>query len=82
MYISFENDTSKLLVTFSVNFVADTKIIFSYDFGAPCNMCVYFENVLGKESEILVLTILYIFSIYFQNKFSYTTVYQKTITSL
>ena len=57
MYISFKNDTLKLLVRFLVNFVAVTKIIFGNDFGAPCNVCVYFENALGKENKILVLMI-------------------------
>ena len=57
MYISFKNDTLKLLVRFLVNFVAVTKIIFGNLFGAPSNVCVYFENVLGKESEILALMI-------------------------
>ena len=38
-----------------------------------------FTNVLGKEKEILVLTILRLFVIYFQNGVSYTTIYHKVI---
>ena len=80
MYIYFEKEQFKILVAFLVIFVADTKIIFGYNFGSPLNFCVYVENVLGKEGEISVLISLCLFVIYFQNEASHTTVYEKAIT--
>ena len=50
MYISLEKQLFRLLVTFSLIFVADTKIIFGYDFVAPLR---YNSGTKSKKSDFI-----------------------------